>query len=348
MSFYKPHRVSSSRTIIHVVTSLGFGGVERHMEVIASVLGHSQMRHMFVAIGKGGATEEKLCALGADVICLGKKTKIPSLSALIALFALFRRERPFVVHAHGAEANFHGLLAACLARVPVRIGEEIGIPNHGIKARTVFRLIYGMAHRVVGISQSVTDWLIASREAPQHKATRIYNPVRLPELKKSTPVQRDVFRIGFNGRLEPVKNPLALLEAFGEIFANGISSELWLIGEGSERIALRERISQMGLAEKVKLWGYQSDPAELIRQCHVYVQPSISEGFGLALVEAMGCGVPVIATAVGGAPEIIKDGETGWLLPKATSELIANALRVAHDFGDKKLSEVGIRGSEVC
>ena len=74
----------------------------------------------------------------------------------------------------------------------------------------------------------------------------------------------------------------------------------------------------MGLTEKVKLWGYQSDPAELIRQCHVYVQPSISEGFGLALVEAMGCGVPVIATAVGGAPEIIKDGETGWLLPKAT------------------------------
>ena len=120
--------------------------------------------------------------------------------------------------------------------------------------------------------------------------------------------------------------------------------KLWFIGEGSERIALTERISQMGLTEKVKLWGYQSDPAELIRQCHVYVQPSISEGFGLALVEAMGCGVPVIATAVGGAPEIIKDGETGWLLPKATSELIANALRVAHDFGDKKLSEVGMRG----
>ena len=282
-------------------------------------------------------------SLGADVRCLQEMTKIPSLGALKSLLKLFHRERPLVVHTHGAEANFHGLIAAWLARVPVRIGEEIGITNHGIKARTVFRLIYGMAHRVVGISQSVTDWLIASREAPQNKATRIYNPVRLPELKKGTPVQWDVFRIGFNGRLEPVKNPLALLEAFGAILANGISSELWLIGEGSERIALRERISQMGLTEKVKLWGYQSDPAKLIRQCHVYVQPSLSEGFGLALVEAMGCGVPVIATAVGGAPEIIQNGETGWLLPKANSEMIANALKVAHDFGPKKLSEVGIR-----
>lgn len=330
--------------VIHVLTSLDFGGVERHMELIASAFDHAQMRHIFVALGRGGATELNLRSLGADVRCLQEKTKIPSLPALRSLLKLLNKERPLVVHAHGAEANFHGLIAAWLARVPVRIGEEIGIPNHGLKTRTVFRLIYGMAHRVVGISQSVTDWLIASREAPQHKATRIYNPVRLPELKKSTPAQRDVFRIGFNGRLEPVKNPIALLEAFGEILADDISSELWFIGEGSERIALTERISQMGLTEKVKLWGYQSDPAELIRQCHVYVQPSISEGFGLALVEAMGCGVPVIATAVGGAPEIIKDGETGWLLPKATSELIANALRVAHDFGDKKLSEVGMRG----
>ena len=89
MSFYKPHRVSSSRTIVHVVTSLGFGGVERHMEVIASVLGYSQMKHMFVAIGKGGAAEQKLCALGADVICLGKKTKIPSLCALKSLLNYF-------------------------------------------------------------------------------------------------------------------------------------------------------------------------------------------------------------------------------------------------------------------
>ena len=339
-------RVNSNRIrplVIHVLTSLDFGGVERHMELIASALEHGQMRHIFVALGSGGAVELNLRSLGADVQCLEEKTKIPSLCALKSLLKLFHRERPLVVHTHGAEANFHGLIAAWLARVPVRIGEEIGIPNHGIRARTVFRLIYGMAHRVVGISQSVTDWLIASREAPQHKATRIYNPVRLPELKKSTPVQRDVFRIGFNGRLEPVKNPLALLEAFGAILANGISSELWLIGEGSERIALRERISQMGLAEKVKLWGYQSDPAELIRQCHVYVQPSLSEGFGLALVEAMGCGVPVIATAVGGAPEIIQNGETGWLLPKATSEMIANALKVAHGFGPKKLSEMGIR-----
>lgn len=328
--------------VVHLVTSLNFGGVERHMEVIASVLEHARMRHIFVALGRGGEVELKLRSLGADVRCLEEKTKIPSLGAIKSLLKLFLCERPLVVHTHGAEANFHGLIAAWLARVPVRIGEEIGIPSHGRRAKAVFRLIYGTVHRVVGISQSVTDWLIASREVSRRKAIRIYNPVQLPELKENM-VQPDIFRIGFVGRLEPVKNPLALLEAFDVISASGISSELWFVGDGSERIALRERISQMGLTEKVKLWGYQSDPAELVRQCHVYVQPSLSEGFGLALVEAMGCGVPVISTAVGGAPEIIKHGRTGWLLPEASPALIAGALNEAWRIGPNKLQEMGLQ-----
>ena len=328
--------------VIHVLTSFDFGGVERHMEVIASVLEYARMRHTFVALGRGGAVELNLRALGADVQCLEENTKIPSLGAIRCLLKLFLRERPLVVHTHGAEANFHGLIAAWLARVPVRIGEEIGIPSHGLTAKAVFRVIYGAAHRVIGISQSVTDWLIASREVSRRKATRIYNPVHLPKLKESAPVQFDVFRIGFVGRLEPVKNPLALLEAFNAISTGGIPGELWFVGDGSERVALRERISQLGLTEKVKLWGYQSDPAELIRQCHVYVQPSLSEGFGLALVEAMGCGVPVIATAVGGAPEIIEHGKTGWLLAEASPALIAGALKEAWQIGQEKLGEMGL------
>lgn len=329
--------------VIHVLTSLDFGGVERHMEVIASVLEHARMRHLFVAIGQGGATEVKLRAMGVEVICLGEKPGIPSFGAFIALWRFFSRERPQFIHTHGAEANFHGLLAAWLARVPVRIGEEIGIPSHGRKARWIFRGVYGTAHRVIGISQAVTQWLIANREAPQHKAVLIYNPVQLPALSQSHTLPYDFFRIGFVGRLEPVKNPLALLDAFGALLSDGHSCELWFIGDGSERDALEQRISERGLAEKVRLFGYQPDPASWVGQCHVYVQPSLSEGFGLALVEAMGCGVPVISTAVGGAPEIIEHGETGWLLPQASSELLAAALKAAQQLGPEKLRQMGLR-----
>lgn len=344
------YNTSASETkpslVIHVLTSLDYGGVERHMEIIASVLDHSPMRHIFVAIGSGGAAETKLRSLGADVRCLGQKTNIPSLGGLMALIKLFRRERPLAVHTHGAEANFHGLLAALLARVPVRIGEEIGIPCHSNKAKGIFRLVYGTAHRVVGISQSVTDWLVASGEVSQNKATRIYNPVQLPALNQHIAVPPDVFRIGFVGRLESVKNPLALLDALLLLLADDTACELWFVGDGSERTELEQRISSKGLAEKVRLFGYQPNPDSLVRQCHVYVQPSLSEGFGLALVEAMGCGVPVIATAVGGAPEIIQHGKTGWLLPQASPALLAAALKEARQLGPEKLREMGLHARE--
>ncbi len=332
--------------VIHVLTSLDFGGVERHMEVIAGVLDQSRMRHIFVAIGRGGAVEEKLKALGADVRCLGQKTRIPSLGGLKSLLKLFHQERPLAVHTHGAEANFHGLLAAWLARVPVRIGEEIGIPSHSNKAKAVFRMVYSKAQCVIGISQAVTEWLINSGEVSRTKALRIYNPVQLPAQTRQTALPADVFRIGFVGRLEAVKNPLALLDAFIKFQDEGHPCELWIIGDGSERPQLEQRISKIGLTRKVRLFGYQSDPDSFIRQCHVYVQPSLSEGFGLALVEAMGCGVPVIATAVGGAPEIIENGNTGWLLPQASPELIAKALKGAWKLGPERLRDMGRRARQ--
>ena len=316
------------------------------MEVIASVLGQAKLRHMFVAIGRGGAAELWLKEHGAEVRCLGQKTLIPSATALRALLYLFRRERPFVVHTHGAEANFHGLLSAWILRVPVRIGEEIGIPNHSVLARRVFRLIYKTAHAVVSVSQSVTDWLVTSGEVSQIKTKQIFNPIAIPTQNELVPLADEVFRIAFVGRLEAVKNAGALLDAFALLVDGGTASELWLVGDGSEREALEQRIAERRLTNHVRFWGYQRDPAPLIRQCHIFVQPSISEGFSLALVEAMRCGLPVIATAVGGAPEVIDHERTGWLLPQATPELIADSLKKAWQLGQHHLREMGMRARE--
>jgi glycosyltransferase involved in cell wall biosynthesis len=329
--------------VIHVLTSLDFGGVERHMEVIAGVLGHAHMRHMFVAIGRGGAGEVKLRTLGANALCLGKRTNIPSFSALRALFTLFLRERPVVVHAHGAEANFHGLLAAWLARVPVRIGEEIGIPSHSPKAKRIFRLVYGAAHRVIGVSRVVTEWLVENREVPVGKALRVDNPVRLPPVRLDGGPKSDFFRIIFVGRLEPVKNPSGLLAGFSRLLAQGISAELWFVGDGSERSALEQSVAELALGEKVRFFGFQKNPENFIHQCHIVAQPSLSEGFSLGLVEAMACGVPVVSTAVGSAPEIVQEGETGWLLSRPDPELIAAALKDAWQLGAETLQEMGLR-----
>ncbi|TBW08952.1 glycosyltransferase [Azotobacter chroococcum] len=329
-------------SVLHLLTSLNFGGVEKRMEILAEQpLG--DMQHLFCAIGGGGAAERRLKALGIPVQCLQQPTRIPSPAAILALFRLFRRLRPTVVHSHGAEANFHGLIAARLAGVPVRIGEEIGIPSHSPRARRIFRQVYRTAHCVIGMSCAVTDWLIESGEVPPAKAVRVYNPVKLPVERSGQAATPGALRVGFVGRLEAVKNPLALVEAADLLLARGIPVELWLIGEGRERARLEAAIRAQELDECVHLLGYQATPDEHIRQCHVYVQPSLSEGFSIALVEAMGCGVPVIATAVGGAPEIVDPGKTGWLLPEATPSALASVLEEAWRLGPQQLQAMGRR-----
>jgi len=329
-------------SVLHLLTSLNFGGVEKRMELLAEQP-TGDMQHLFCAIGGGGAAERRLKALGAPVQCLQQPVRIPCPAAILALFRLFQQLRPTVVHSHGAEANFHGLIAARLAGVPVRVGEEIGIPAHSGRARRVFRQLYRCAHCVIGISDAVTGWLVESGEVPPAKAVRVYNPVKLPVERSGQAATPGALRVGFVGRLEAVKNPLALVEATDLLLARGIPVELWLIGEGRERARLEAAIRTQELDECVHLPGYQPHPDEYVRQCHVYVQPSRSEGFGLALVEAMGCGVPVIATAVGGAPEIVEPGVTGWLLPEATPGALASVLEEAWRLGPEQLRAMGLR-----
>lgn len=332
--------------VCHVVTSLGFGGVERHMEVLASALGEARMQHIFVAIGKGGAAENKLTSLGANVVCLNRNPLIPSMSAIFCLLKLFFDLKPLVVHTHGAEANFHGLIAARFANIPVRVAEEIGIPSHSRHAKYVFRKIYKLSHKVIGVSSVVAEWLSDSNEAPLNKIVAIDNPVLLPAIRSGKRVDSGVFRVVFVGRLEEVKNPIGLLRAFAILQDTCKKSELWYVGDGKQLSLLKTLTNDLELDTKVRFLGYQKDPFKYIYQADVLVQPSISEGFGLGLVEAMGCGVPVVSTVVGGAPDIIVEGETGWLLADSTPESIAAGMLIAGKMGAEKLNEMGLRARE--
>jgi glycosyltransferase involved in cell wall biosynthesis len=300
------------RRVLHLATSLDFGGVETHLETIARARGEARYEPVFCAIAGGGAAATSIAQAGAQVTCLGLPAAIPSPRAIVALARLMRRLRPDVLHAHGAEANFHGLPAAAMARVPVRIGEEIGIPEHGRLARLGFSTSYRFAHAVIGVSAAVTRWLVDSGEVPAGKAVTLLNPVQLPPGRNGA-VPPLPLRFCHVGRLEAVKNLPALLAAFASLSAPHGDAELWLVGDGSMREALQRQAAALGIAARVRVTGFDPDPARWLRQCHVAVQSSLSEGFGLAMVEAMGCELPVLSTPVGAAPELIADGRTGWL-----------------------------------
>lgn len=321
--------------VVHVTTSLDFGGVETHMEILGSLRAQAAYAPVFCAIAGGGNVSGVLERSGARVVCLQASPRIPSPVAIWRLWRLFRRLRPAVVHTHGAEANFHGLLAAALAGVRVRIGEEIGIPDHGPAARLAFRTCYRFAHKVIGVSGCVTEWLVRSDEVPAGKAATLTVPVRLPETSAAPRPPEDRFRLAFVGRLEPVKNLGQLMTAFAALRESGADAELWLLGNGSLAPELEAQAARLRLSDRVRFLGYRSDPGEWLRQCHVCVQPSLSEGFGLAMVEAMGCQVPVVSTRVGVAPDIITDGANGWLLEGFGADAIQEGLQRAYRCRDR-------------
>lgn len=332
------------RLVLHVLTALDFGGVESQMRLVAAHAAQSGWDHAFSAIGPGGAVQAELRAMGARAVALQQPVGIPSIRATFALWREMRRMRPAVVHLHGAEANFHGLIAARLAGVPVVIAEEIGIPRHSPRARRIFAWVYRRCDRVVAVSQAVKDSILSLGEAPEGAVEVIRNPFA-PQDFQPFPPRGEVLEMGFVGRLEPVKNPLAAVEAVALLRDRGIAARLRILGEGSQRMLLERRIADLALEGQVRLEGFDPRPFDRLRGCHLYLQPSLSEGFGLAICEAMSAGLPVIATAVGGAPEIIAEGRTGWLLDRPEAGALAARIAEVQALSDAELAAIAAAGS---
>jgi glycosyltransferase involved in cell wall biosynthesis len=133
--------------------------------------------------------------------------------------------------------------------------------------------------------------------------------------------------IGFAGRLAPIKGVDDLIRAIAILRTELPEIGLEIAGDGPERGALEELVQSSGLDAHVTFLGWQSDLAPAFKRWAMFVQPSLSEGFGVSALEAMATGLPVIATAVGGIPELVVAGETGLLVPPRDPNRLAGALR---------------------
>jgi glycosyltransferase involved in cell wall biosynthesis len=313
--------------VCHLVTALGYGGVERQMRVIAeSTLDRRGTLH-FVAIASGGMTRDAIAQTGHHVTCLQSAPSAYSATTFLAVLRAIGRLRPDVVHTHGAEANFHGLPAAFLVRVPVRIGEEIGLPSHSRLARFAFRQVYRFAHRVIAVSSLVADDLVRTGEVAREDIAVIEYPVRpLASTAPGGRTPRARPLCGFVGRLVHSKNVVAVLDALQALAAHGRPFDFQVIGDGPERSALDEATRARGLGAYVTFLGYQDRPEDSVRNWDVFVMPSAHEGYCIALIEAMAMGVPAISTMVGIAPEVIQEGESGWLVPVGDTQALTEKL----------------------
>lgn len=327
--------------IIRLTTLLDFGGQERkYISFVKDGQKALKNDYFFAALGHGGYAEKYILEKGYQVKIFDTKPHVINIKNIWLLYKWFKVINPDIVHTAAAEANFHGIIAAKLAGVKVIIAEEIGLPKHSKKAKIIFKYLYRLTNKVICVSEAVKNFLVDSHEITSAKGIVVYNPASEP--KTTSRILSNEFTIVTVGRLEIVKNHQLLIRAFSQL--NDLSAKLILVGDGRERGILEQLIASLHLENRVTITGFVANPEYFLEQAHLFVLPSLSEGFGIAVVEAMLQAVPCLCSNVGGIPEFVSENETGWLFnPNHVEELVTkiNALRTT-PYSD--IQFIGING----
>jgi glycosyltransferase involved in cell wall biosynthesis len=320
--------------VLHVITSLGIGGAERLVVSAANGLPSARFAQAICVLTERGPLAAEVEAAGIPVFCVGEYPGLRHPIAFARLVRTIRACRPTIVHTHLQSANLYGRVAARLAAVPIVIATEHNVYTH--KARryvAVERWLARMTDALVAVSGEVRDFLgdqlgIAAstiKVVPNGVAVRAPSAERVAAVRALLGARRDV-TIGTIASLTPKKGHPYLLRAMARLRDRGLACTLILAGEGPERPRLEALTESLGLAGRVHFLGMVPHAADVLPAIDVFVLPSLIEGLPLALLEAMLTGSAVVATTVGGVPEVVKSGVNGLLVPPADETALADAI----------------------
>lgn len=284
------------------------------------------------------------------------------LAAIRKLAAHLRRGEIDLIHSHNGRTAFIAAMAVLTAgrghtvatqhfTSPARVG------RHGLKGwlgRLLHTWVARHTDHTVAISEVVRQAILSRRESTPETVTMVWNGISDPavrSLQDSTTVRKTLQvpakapLIVSAARLEPEKAVHVLVDAMAQLLPAFPHAVCLVAGEGHQRAALEAQIERLGLRDSVRLIGYQSDVHSIVRAADVFVLPSPAEPFGLALVEAMALGKPVVATMAGGPSEIVQDGESGLLASPDNAASLSVA--IGRLLSDTAFSQaIGRRGRE--
>lgn len=248
------------------------------------------------------------------------------------LAALMAELEVDLVHAHNRTAFVYAALATRHHAVPLVYTEHGPTQASSWKARWLMRLLARRRDRhFVAVAEWIHDLMVRSWGMPRRRTSVIPNGVSAagmapPQLRRELAVEEDAPLIGIVAGLNPVKDHGVLLEAMVAVRARIPRARLAVIGDGPERARLEQRSSQLGLRDVVHFVGVRPDARRELGDLSVVVLCSRSEGMSITLLEAMAAGRPIVATAVGGTPELVTNGRTGLLVPAGDAAGLAEAL----------------------
>ena len=317
--------------VLQVVLSLHPGGTERLVLELVRRL-HGEMPMAVCCLDEAGAWARDLEAEGIQVTALGRRPGFqPSLGRAVAGVAL--RHRATVIHAHHYSPFVYSALARLSgshARIVFTEHGRLSDAGPSAKRRWANRLLSRFAGNVFAVSGDLKQHLVDEGFAPGRVGV-IYNGIDVGPLPTPDARQRarralgeDALVVGTIGRLDPVKDLGTLIRGVREA-ARARDLLLVVIGDGADRAALERASIDAGVEARVRFLGHRDDARTWLAGCDVYANSSISEGVSLTILEAMAAGLPIVATRVGGTPEIVDDS-CGRLVPSRDPAAIAAAL----------------------
>lgn len=356
--------------ILHVIESLRMGGAEMALLQYIQALGREDFCHYIYSFGADGPMRKKIEALGLKVNFGVRMSTIKNpikfgfrLWLLVKdLFLFSKANNIHIIQSHLGQPNQLAVLVGKLSGIPTFptvhstnafIDERKlwVVQTHIIKL--VNAIIYRLADKVITVSPEIKKIIKNRFGLEDSRVVVLKNGIIEPGSSKESPIQNEFIdkekslKIVAVGRLVPMKCFDTLIKAVAEIVQQGFYDlSVFIIGEGEERLQLEKMICDLGIGEYIKLLGVRDDVIEIMRGSDIFVIPSSYEGLSVAMIEAMSCSLPVIASEVPGLKDCICQGGNGILFQVGNyNELAQSILLLANDKKMKEKLSAGARAS---
>jgi glycosyltransferase involved in cell wall biosynthesis len=333
---------------IHIITRMDKGGSAENTLLTVKGLDKSVYDvtlinglsfESMMTSGESKAVEESLADAqknGIRVITMPELVReirpLSDLKSLYHLTRILKRECPHIVHTHTSKTGILGRWAAWIAGIPIVIHTPHGHVFWGYfnKLKTAFfifleRISASITDRIIVLTEQEKRDHLTVRIGAESKFILIHSGVDLSKfmdgsvesekMKRALNITRDNFIVGTAGRLTPIKGHRFLIKAAKEIVARQPNVTFVFLGDGELRDSLEALANEMDLKESMRFLGWRNDVADVMSTFDVFVLPSINEGMGRVLVEAMILGKPVVAYDIGGIPDLVIHGDNGFLVP---------------------------------
>lgn len=322
-------------SLLLLTTGLSYGGAETQLVNLATKLKQRGLDVRVISMLPPQAFTEELQAAGIPLATLNMRRGVPDPRAIIRLVKILRQWQPDVMHSHMVHANLLARITRLFYRVPVLISTAHNINEGGRWREIAYRLTDPLTELTTNVSRAAVERYIRVYAAPKEKIMFVPNGIDIARFRPDRVAgQRLRNELGIDndfvwlavGRFEPAKDYPNMLRAFRAVGTKRLDAVLLLVGQGSLLEQVKKLTAELGLEDKVRFLGVRRDVPELMNAADAYVMSSAWEGMPMVLLEAGACGLPIVATDVGGNGEVVLNDKSGYIVPPRDAEALAAAM----------------------